>query len=98
MKSITLQDYEVLKFQNQFTKLGNVQLNDPKRIYYITRIKASGNWNLNGKSNSKDPDERFRSVTGSGTEQFYIPLCFDTVDSMTGVQETNGFWSHAVEF
>ncbi|NCN09671.1 MAG: hypothetical protein GW938_07485 [Leptospira sp.] len=98
MKSITLQDYELLKFQNQFTRPGNLPLNDPKRIYYITRVRATGSWTINGKGNSKDPEERIRTVSGNGTEQFYIPLCFDSIQSMTGVQDIMGFWSSASEF
>lgn len=97
MKSITLQDLERLQYQNQFTRPGNQPLNDPKRIYYITRVRASGGWTINGKSNSQDPSERLRTVQGSGTEQFYPILCFSSIESMTGVQDIMGFWSPATE-
>jgi hypothetical protein len=98
MKSITLQDLERLQFQNQFTRPGNLPLNNKKRIYYITRVRASGAWSIQGLSNSQDPEERNRTVQGNGTDQFYIPLCFDSITSMTGIQDIMGFWSPASEF
>ncbi|WCL50718.1 hypothetical protein [Leptospira sp. GIMC2001] len=98
MKSISLQDIQRVRYQNQFTRPGNLPLNIPERIYYITRVRASGAWTIQGKSNSQDPDERLRTIQGSGTEQFYSVLCFDSIDSMTGVQDISGFWVPAQEF
>lgn len=96
MKSITLQDLPRLQYQNQFTATAPLIAKD--RIYYVTRVRAAGAWTIIGRSNSQDPEDRVRSVQGTGTEQFLLPLCFDSIVSMAGVTDILGFWVPATEF
>lgn len=107
MKSITLQDWERLRLQNQFTIPGNASatntdtgiLTRPKKIFYITRIQASGGWTIAGEGNNADPALRSISISGTGTEKFeFLPLCFASVSSLTGVTAISGFWVTASDF
>jgi len=107
MKSITLQDWERLRLQNQFTIPGNASAIDPntgtltqaKRIFYITRIQATGAWTVAGEGNNADPALRSISISGNGTEKFeFLPLCFARVTGLTGVTAISGFWVSAADF
>ncbi|TGL58635.1 hypothetical protein [Leptospira jelokensis] len=107
MKSITLQDWDRLKLQNQFTIPGDATATDPetgiltkaKRIFYITRILATAGWTIIGEGNNADPQLRSITITGNGTEKFEIlPLCFSKVTTLTGITSISGFWISASEF
>lgn len=103
MKSFTFQDFQRLQFQNQVTvqkptsPVGPIVLDDPKKLYYITYINASGAWDLDGTTSNKDEDKRAYKRHGNQSIQFFTPLCFNTV-TINGADEVSFFWISAREF
>ncbi|ULH29242.1 hypothetical protein [Leptospira weilii] len=95
-KSFTFQDFFRLEIQNQFTAPGNLVLNAPDRMYFITEIAASGAWTIHVKGNNADQDLRNYDRHGSGDKQFFRPICASEA-SFNGVSEVSGFWINATK-
>lgn len=93
-KSITLQDFSRLEFQNQFTLPGNAVLNSPDRLYYVTGIFATGAWKIFVKGNNADANLQNYIRSGNGDIQFFRPICACEV-SFFGVTEVSGFWTNS---
>ncbi|PJZ87605.1 hypothetical protein [Leptospira levettii] len=87
-------DFFRLSYQNQFSESTPTDLNDPKRIYFLTGLEASGSWTLTvhgfSSQGSKDYREHIRS--GSGNTQFFHPIAVDKIAGHTGVSRVYGFW------
>ncbi|EIE01424.1 hypothetical protein [Leptospira licerasiae] len=91
MKSLTFQDLARLQLQNQFNILGTEELKDPKKLYFITAIHASGPWTIQGKTLNQDPKFRPFVKNGSGPIQFLFPLCLEEA-TFSGAIEVTGFF------
>ncbi|TGK41216.1 hypothetical protein [Leptospira andrefontaineae] len=91
MKSLTFQDLARLQLQNQFNIPGSVELNDPKKLYFITAIHATGAWTILGSTLNQDPKFRPFTKNGTGPIQFLFPLCLEEA-SFSGILEVTGFF------
>lgn len=88
--TLKLLDFHRFQFEHQFSlPPADPLFQDTTKRFFITSINAGGGWSINYKIVDQ---EKPYTRTGSGSTQFYLPLCTESKITTAGITEISGFW------
>lgn len=85
---IPMQDLQRGQFENQFTVSPADPIFNENHVFFISRVQAAGAWSINQVSVKKDT----YTISGSGNEQFYLPIACLTGTVFIGIAKISGFY------